>query len=395
MTKAAIIIERADVSLGGAERSVQELAARLNALGVQTAVLAATGTPDNPNATVLCGENRAKRTSFDTFRQALQSHLTRNRYDIIHSALPFDFADVYQPRGGSYAEAVARNAASYDNPAVRLYKSATSRLNLRRTVLLNAETRLCRPQQRTIVAALSDYVKSQFIRHYRLPEDRIRVIPNAVDVRQPPDPAQVDALRTRILSQMNASPADQPAIFLFAANNFRLKGLAPIIRALAILKNRREPRPACVAVAGSDNPHAYRSLAADLRVANRLLFMGPLPEIHTALAAADAAVLPTFYDPCSRFVLEALARAIPPITTRFNGAAERYTDRRHGIIIDDPRDTRALADAFAWLADADNRLAAAEAIRRDNLEQNISIASHAQTMVELYRHIIADRGSRS
>jgi UDP-glucose:(heptosyl)LPS alpha-1,3-glucosyltransferase len=392
MIRTAIIIERADVALGGAERSVFELAGQLGTLGVDPAILAATGDADLANVRILCGRG-GKRTSFRHFGQALRTHLAQDRYDVIHSTLPFEFADIYQPRGGSYAEAIARNIASYDNPAVRLYKTATRHLNVRRTVLLNAEKQLCRPQSRTIIAALSNYVRTQFVRHYGVPEARIHVIPNGVDTRHRPDAAQADALRNRILADLGASPGARPALFLFAANNFRLKGLAAIVRALRLLKSGLEPRPVCVVVAGSGRTDRYRSFAGELDVGDRVVFLGPLADVHLALAAADAAVLPTYYDPCSRFILEALACGKPVITTRFNGAAERCVDRRHGAIIDDPRDARALAEALAWLADDPNTRSAAEAIQQDDLAENISIGRHAEMMVQLYQFVLANRGT--
>ena len=113
---------------------------------------------------------------------------------------------------------------------------------------------------------------------------------------------------------------------------------------------------------------------------------------HEAVSVVDAAVLPTYYDPCSRFILEALAQAKPVITTRFNGASERIIDNRHGHIIEDPRDIEALARALRRLAEPQNAQNAAEAIIKDNLAEEISIAKHAETMVKLYNRIMADKG---
>jgi UDP-glucose:(heptosyl)LPS alpha-1,3-glucosyltransferase len=317
--------------------------------------------------------------------------MTKELYDIVHSTLPFEFADVYQPRGGSYAEAIERNIASYDNAAVRLFKTATKSLNWRRTVLLNAEKRLCRAGSRPIIAALSEYVKGQFVRHYGMPEERICVIPNGVDIRYA---ARADKGDDEAEGGLPAARGEG-ALFLFAANNFRLKGLATIVRALRLLKDGLEPRPVFVAVAGSGRAEPYRDLAEKLGVSDRLAFSGAVGSIQVALEPVEAAVLPTYYDPCSRFILEALAYGKPAITTRFNGAAERYVDRRHGVIIDDPRDTRALAEALARLAEPENARSASEAIRLDNLAENISVARHAERMVELYRFIIANRGTQA
>jgi len=95
MIKVAIIIERADIALGGAERSVLELANAITQAGCEVTVLAAAGFGNGKNLRVLLPG--AKRASLSVFGQALRGHFKDNRYDIIHSVLPFDFADVYQP----------------------------------------------------------------------------------------------------------------------------------------------------------------------------------------------------------------------------------------------------------------------------------------------------------
>src|SRR5438034_575894 len=55
-----------------------------------------------------------------------------------------------------------------------------------------------------------------------------------------------------------------------------------------------------------------------------------------ATTSAPRCVPPTYYDPCSRVVLEALSYGVPCITTSFNGAAEVMTDGCEGFIIDTP-----------------------------------------------------------
>ena len=66
-------------------------------------------------------------------------------------------------------------------------------------------------------------------------------------------------------------------------------------------------------------------------------------------AAADALVLPTYYDPCSLSVLEAAASGIPSATTRFNGAGELLTEGVDGFVLDDPADDRQLAQRLQEL----------------------------------------------
>ena len=80
--------------------------------------------------------------------------------------------------------------------------------------------------------------------------------------------------------------------------------------------------------------------------------------------AADFLVHPTFYDPCSHVVLEALACGLPVITTRYNGASELLHPPREGYVIDDPHDHERLAWCLTQLLDPARRSACAQAARR-------------------------------
>ena len=62
MIKTAVIIERADISLGGAERSIFELTSQLSRLGIDVTLLAAKGQAKTKNVLVLCDEEGGKRT---------------------------------------------------------------------------------------------------------------------------------------------------------------------------------------------------------------------------------------------------------------------------------------------------------------------------------------------
>ncbi|MBL7152717.1 MAG: glycosyltransferase family 4 protein [Phycisphaerae bacterium] len=392
--KVAIVIERADISLGGAERSVFELVPALSAHGLDVAILAAKGQTKAKNIHILCAETGGKRTSYFTFAEALKRHLSQYQYDIIHSVLPFDFADVYQSRGGTYAEAIFRNAVSYQNKTIEWYKRLTTLGNLRRTTLLHAERKLCTGPDGPVVAALSKYVADQLKHHYGTEPQRIAVIPNGVKTNAPIDARQADALRTKILAQLSLKEADDPVLLLFVANNFRLKGLTPLIKAMSAAAAQPAERKAYLVVAGHGKENRYRRLARKFNILDRILFLGPLRHIRNVLSIIDVAVLPTFYDPASRFILEALAAGKPVITTAFNGATDLFTHDQHGKVIDSPDNIPALARAISHFTDTDNLEKAAHAITEDNLIEQISINRVADQLTELYESIIQNKGKK-
>jgi UDP-glucose:(heptosyl)LPS alpha-1,3-glucosyltransferase len=377
--KVAIIIERADVARGGAERSMLEVADALSELGLEVELLATKGATDRRNVRLLCQDIPGKRVTLAAFDHALRRHLAQTHYDIIHSVLPLDFADLYQPRGGTYAESMLRNAASYANPVVRLYKRMTARANRRRMEMLRAERRLCRGANGPMIGALSRYVLDQLRRHYGTDPQRIVLTLNGVATGKQVDPGEVQMLRSRIAG----GTKDDPTIFLFAAHNFRLKGLDRLIRALAQAEG-----PARLAVVGAGRTDGHRRLARRLGVENRVAFLGPLKQVQNAIAAADVGILPTFYDPSSRFILEALAAGKPVITTRFNGAADHFANGRHGIVIDSPDNIAALAEAIRHFTVAANIRRASQAIVEDELIENISIRRVASELLGVYERIL-------
>jgi UDP-glucose:(heptosyl)LPS alpha-1,3-glucosyltransferase len=385
--KIALIIERIDIALGGAERSVLELATALSALRLKVDILAAKGQANAKDIHILCQNTLGKRTCYFTFAKALKKHLSENHYDIIHSVLPFDFADVYQPRGGSFAEAILRNAASYQNRIIELYKRITAFANFRRAILLRAERKLCKDSNGPVIVALSKYVAEQFKKHYGVSDDRIVVVPNGIKINKRINIGHADNLRSQILAQLGLKEADNPVLFLFVANNFRLKGLACLIKAMQLISPNVTERKAYLIVAGSDRTHKYQRLAKKLNVHRKIIFLGTVQRVQDALAITDVAILPTFYDPSSRYILEAIAAGKPVITTEFNGATDLFVSDRHGKVIDCAENIPALAQAVSFFTDTNNIRKASQAIVADNLEEKISISRVAEQLIPVYESI--------
>ena len=389
--KIAIVIERTNVALGGAERSVFELASALSALGPEVDILAAKGQTNAKNIHILCQGKVGKRACYFTFAKALKKYLAENHYDIVHSVLPFDFADVYQPRGGTYAESIKRNAVSYQNKFFEYYKRITAFANFRRTMLLRAERELCKNPDGPVIAALSEYVAEQFKEHYNVDNERIVVILNGIKINKRIDTTGAARLRTQILVQLGLKEADDPVFFLFAANNFRLKGLAVLIKAMQLAARHVTAGQAYLIIAGNGRIHKYRSLARKAGVHKRIVFLGSLRHIQNALSIIDVAVLPTFYDPSSRYILEAIAGGKPVITTKFNGATDLFVNNRHGKVIDSPGDVPALAEAISYFTNKDNIQKTTQAIAEDNIKEKISISRAAKQLISLYDEISEER----
>ena len=389
--KIAIIIERANIALGGAERSIFELWQALSERGHEVHILAAKGRTQTERIHVLCQAQPGKRACYFGFKKALKKHLAENRYDIVHSVLPFDFADIYQPRGGSFPESILRNAASYENKFIEFYKRITAFANFHRTILLQAEKYLCKNPNGPIVVALSQYVAEQFKKHYGLKNERIVVVPNGVKTYKRIGTTKTEMLRAQAPAKFGLEEAKKPVFFLFIANNFRLKGLSGLIKAMQLATCADNTREAYLIVVGNGKRHKYSRLAKKLNVQKKIVFLGPVKNIQDTLSIIDVAILPTFYDPASRSILEALSFGKPVITTRFNGAVDLIVNNRHGKVIDTPENIPALAEAVSYFTNTENIQKASEAIAADNLKEKISINRVVKQLIPVYNSTILSK----
>jgi UDP-glucose:(heptosyl)LPS alpha-1,3-glucosyltransferase len=196
-------------------------------------------------------------------------------------------------------------------------------------------------------------------RYYQVPDDRLHLVYNGVDLDRF-SPSACEAKRAEARAALGLQEGE--TCFLIIAHNFRLKGVRELVEAAARLQ--APGRRWRVLVAGRADPKPYRRLAEELGCADRVQFLGPLPDVVPGYAAADVYVQPSWYDPCSLVVLEALACGLPVITTRFNGASELMHDGRDGCLLDTPADVDGLARAMARLMDAQVRRDMGQAARR-------------------------------
>jgi len=150
-------------------------------------------------------------------------------------------------------------------------------------------------------------------------------------------------------------------------------------------------------VAGAGKIEEYRRFAEKLDphpAGKRIIFLGHISHIQNALSTIDVAALPTYYDPSSRFILEALAAGKPVITTRFNGATDLFVDGRHGKVIDSPENVDALTEAICYFTDTINIRRASQAIAEDNLKEEICIERVARQLITVYESISQRKGQK-
>jgi UDP-glucose:(heptosyl)LPS alpha-1,3-glucosyltransferase len=362
---------------GGAEMYVADLARRLVTAGHEVHLYAchwnADALPDRLRVHPIPEPAGSRLLRPWRFSAAIQAALERDRPQV---SLGFDKSfgtDIYYPLGGLQPASARHN--------VRKHRSSISRFGARLTKWADPvqwsysrlERRGLLDPRPPILVVNSAMVRDHAERWYGIDPARVSVIHNAIDPLRF-DEADRPRIRAESRRQWGFGPGDIVAAFV--AMNYRLKGLEPLLRAAARIPTFR---PLKLLIAGSAKTRPWMRLAKRLGIERRVAFVGPCSDIRRIYFAADMHVHPTFYDPCSGVVLEALACGLPVLTSRFNGAAE-LLPAAAGIVLDDPHDERTFVAKLTELLDP---------VRRDEMSRAAREASRHWTLEHHYARWLA------
>ncbi len=366
----ALLVERFVPQLGGLESWVHDLAVALAARGhiVRVLTTKASVYPPGVSITLVPVSPRIQQQAhlFAAAARAFGDH-------IIHDTGAGMGADVFQPQMGCRMLNVLRDDAQQSLP--RRLRRTFSPAHWR---WVRAVARLEQAQLTSsrCIIAVSRETAAEFHSRYRVPEARIRLIPNGVDTQRfHPDRCQPlrHAARERL-----GLPSDA-LVLLAAAGNFQLKGIHHAIAALAVI--RPQYPEAFLLVAGQGDIGTFSALAHQQGVADRVRFLGHWTDMPALFAAADVFVHLTAHDACSLATLEAMACGLPVITTRRNGAADGITEGCEGFVLDVPEATE-LANRLLTLRDPVRREAMGKAARR--LAERHNFAATVDQIVAVY-----------
>lgn len=320
------LVRRGFSGTGGAEAYLRRFANAARAAGHEC-VLFASG--DWPASAWECDCVRLSGLSPRAFAFALRSVRPRERCDFLFSFERVWECDAYRAGDGVHAAWLDRRTGPWWRRLFRHFQS-------KHRDLLSMERVLFTVGARTIIAN-SAMVKDEIVARYGTPADRIHVVHNGVPAWRG-EPALREATRARL------GLVENDYSLLFAGSGWERKGLRFALEAV------RQVPGARLFVAG-------RGKRRGLPKCDSATFLGPQSgaEMNALLAAVDAFVLPTLYDPFSNACLEALAAGLPVITTSANGFAEIVEPGVEGEIIPDAMDVAALASAIAKWSDPARR----------------------------------------
>ncbi len=362
------IIRQRYTPFGGAERFVERALDALSARGIDILLLTR-GWPPGSNARVrpvIIDPPYLGRTMRDaTFARGVCATVATMPAAVVQSHERIACCDIFRAGDGVHAVWVEERMRDA-SPLAR----AALALNPWHRYTLAAERRLFASPRLQRVICISQMVQTEIHERFGLPRERLPVIYNAID----PAVFNTSLREHRDEVRRRHGIAADAVVFVLVGSGYARKGVGRAIAALA-----RLPPAAHLLVVGRDRaPGRYAALAQRLRVGDRVTFAGAQTDPKPFYGAADAFVLPTLYDALSNAVLEALACALPVVTSDHCGAGELVLAHAAGTVCA-ARDINAIARGMASLLDAATRaraghgaLAAVRPLTPDAMAQRLS-----------------------
>ncbi|MDD5670944.1 MAG: glycosyltransferase [Candidatus Omnitrophica bacterium] len=227
--------------------------------------------------------------------------------------------------------------------------------------------------------AVSESVRKNLIEYYKVPQDRVDMISNAVSLR-PLNYALVDSLRCRYAGE-------RKMIALCVGRLDEQKGHTYMFDAIARLPEASRSKIKILLAGDGKLKTELQEKTNRLKIGDCVEYLGYTDDIPELLHLCDFLILPSLWEGLPLVVLEAFQAGKPVIATDIPGTKEVMLQNRTGILVP-PRDSERLAAAIQEFLNDPKRL----------IDMGPAIAEHAQqfsfpTMVkryhELYRRLCA------
>ena len=229
------------------------------------------------------------------------------------------------------------------------------------------------------VVAVSPMIRQQLI-DCGVRQPQIPVIPPGVHLC----PRDI-AARRKIRDRLGWS--DEVIACLMVARNPVRKGLLTLLEALKDL-----PQQVRLLVVGADQDLSHHIGKFSASIKDRVALQPPVTDVSPYYHAADVFVHPTLNDSFGMSPLEAMAHGLPVVMSNqdYCGFARYCVDRRHAILLQDPKDARELAGSIRDVIN-DSHLHATLVQQGRELAAGMSWQKVAEQYEALYSALLSDR----
>ncbi len=232
------------------------------------------------------------------------------------------------------------------------------------------------------VIVCSHSMKEEICNHFNLPEEKVDIIPNAIDSSK----YQISVDRGAIRQRYGVGWGEK--MILCVGRLVPQKGVEYFIRAIPLIA-RRHPEAKYIIVGEGWSRDILEAEAKATGHANKIRFTGFASdsEVINLMTSADALIVPSIYEPFGIVALEGMATGVPVVASKVGGLAEVIEHEKTGLFVY-PRNI----ESIAWgidkiLSDPDHARWLTENAK-EKLHKAYSWEAVAMKTVEVYRKVV-------
>ena len=228
--------------------------------------------------------------------------------------------------------------------------------------------------------AVCHAVKDQVVQQERLAQEKIEVIYNGLDFSPYRHSSNGKALRNELGASDNV-----PLLGMVANFNFEIKGHQYFLKAAKSVLGK-VPDVKFLLVGDGPLRHKYEEMARQLKIEQKVHFMGRRSEVPSILGNLVISVLSSTSEGLSNVILESMAAGIPVVATRVGGNPELVIDGTTGYLVP-PADPPAMAKAIISLLKDQDKATAMGAAGRKLVEEKFTVESMVKSYEHLYKSL--------
>jgi len=240
-------------------------------------------------------------------------------------------------------------------------------------------------QQSDGVTSISNYLREQTFEHFSITRP-IEVVPNFVNCDEYA-PIKDEAARAK--SRLHLAAPDE-AILMHLSNFRPVKRVVDVVKAFAQVA--RELPARLVLVGDGPDRSAAEWLAHDLKIQDRVHFMGKQERVNELLPLADLMVMPSELESFGLAALEAMACKVPCIATRVGGVPELIDDGVTGLLYS-VGDVDGMAEGAVSLLKDRERLEAMREAARKTAQKRFCASLVVPHYVHYYEQVLEMQGA--
>jgi len=227
------------------------------------------------------------------------------------------------------------------------------------------------------IIAVAGACRDFLIQHESIPQEKITLIPNAIDLRRF-SPSTVTRAESRAKLGL---PPNSPVIAGVGRLNSQ-KNFSSFLD-IAVVLSRRFPELRFLLAGEGPEEAILRQKANTLGISDKIVFAGYVADTRQVYAAADMLLMPSRFEGLPMTLLEAMAMELPVVASKLDGIVEVIKDDSEGFLVEST-DTNGFINRCATLLENPAKSSELATNARAKIEARFSVERMTSALEAIY-----------